>query len=323
MRALEKDRTRRYQTADEFAEALDELELAVAPSGAGRRRGGAGAQRLWARLRAVGARAAGAVRRACRPELRRWSPVAGVLGVVLLLVIVPSLCYRASQVASAPPPPRRWRPPLQVPLQQADEALASGRFAEARARLLQLLSRFPRRGAGALPARPPGVRREAPVAGPGAPTARRCDLDPGLRGDAALLLNIRALLADRDRKLASAALTLMAERIGAPAAVGPGRDRHRGPAGRVAGGGARRLREGRLRRASWTWSRATPSTWRQARTCEEKREAVRRLAATGDPRAADRLRKARGVRGPLGGILGGGNDCVRKDIEAALKELGG
>ena len=60
----------------------------------------------------------------------------------------------------------------------------------------------------------------------------------------------------------------------------------------------------------------------QARTCDEKREAVKALAATKDRRAAEPLRKARGVKGLLGGILGGGNDCVRKDIDAALKDLG-
>ena len=33
--------------------------------------------------------------------------------------------------------------------------------------------------------------------------------------------------------------------------------------------------------------------------------------------------QARKVRGAFGGLLGGGNDCVRKDIDSALKDLGG
>jgi sporulation-control protein spo0M len=60
----------------------------------------------------------------------------------------------------------------------------------------------------------------------------------------------------------------------------------------------------------------------QARTCDEKREIVRKLAATKSARAVEVLKKARGVRGALGGLFGGGNDCVRKDIDAALADLG-
>jgi hypothetical protein len=59
----------------------------------------------------------------------------------------------------------------------------------------------------------------------------------------------------------------------------------------------------------------------QARTCDDKRAAVRSLASTKDPRAAEPLRRARAVRGGLGGLFRGGNDCIRKDIDAALKEL--
>jgi hypothetical protein len=60
----------------------------------------------------------------------------------------------------------------------------------------------------------------------------------------------------------------------------------------------------------------------QARICDDKREAVRHLAETHDVRAAEVLKKARNVRGALGGLFGGGNDCIRKDIDAALKDLG-
>jgi hypothetical protein len=319
MLALAKDRNRRYQTADSFAEALAELELAMAPSKVASAALG-GAQRLWARLRAVGRELRARYGR-LPPELRRWSPIAGVVGVVLLLVIVPSLCYRASRVASAPPPPKAVAPALQVPLQQADEALSNGRLGEARARLLLLLSRYPQEGRVHFLFGHLEFIEKRPLAALGAYSSA-LDLDPGLRGDAALLLNVRTLLADKDRKLASAALALMAERIGLPA---------RSDLAAIASSDRRAdLRETARRAcekigcgAQLDLVESHALDLAQARTCDEKREAIRGLAATQNPRAVERLRKARGVRGPLGGILGGGNDCVRKDIEAALKDLGG
>jgi hypothetical protein len=52
---------------------------------------------------------------------------------------------------------------------------------------------------------------------------------------------------------------------------------------------------------------------------------VQQLGATKDERAVEPLRKARtGDRGGfIGRVLGrGGNSCIIKDIDAALKELG-
>jgi eukaryotic-like serine/threonine-protein kinase len=318
MRALEKDRTRRYPTAAAFCEALAGLELAMAPSAAAAA-AVSGVRWLWARLRAAG-RELGALHRRLPAGLRRWLPIAGVLGVVLLAV-VPSFCYRAGRVSSAPPPPRPVAPAVQVPLQQADEALASGRLAEARARLFQLLSRFPREARvhyllGHLEFL---EKKPAPAL---AAYGQALDLDPGLRGDAALLLNTRALLGDKDKKLASAALALMAERIGLPAREDLAQlgTSDRRPEMRAAARAACQ-KVGCGAKLDLVESYALDLA--QARSCDEKREAVRRLAGTGDQRAVEPLKKARTVRGPLGGILGGGNDCVRKDIDSALKELGG
>ncbi len=316
MRALEKDRTRRYQSAGDFAAALAGLELAMAPAAVTAAM--TGARQVWARLRAMAREVAARYRR--QPgELQRWSPVAGVLGVVVLLVVASSLCFKADRLVSAPGR-RAVATAMQIPLQQADEALASGRFTEARARLLQLLSRFPREARvhyllGHLDF--VEKRPTAAVAG----YAAALELDPGLRADPALLLNTRALVADKDRKLASAALDLMAE-IGAPAGEDlariASRDRR---ADLRASARAACDRAGCVAQVDQVESYALDLT--QARTCEEKREAIRRLGATGDRRAVTRLRKARGARGPMGGIVSGGNDCVRRDIDAALKELGG
>jgi hypothetical protein len=276
-----------------------------------------GARRLWAGASAGGREVLARYRQLPTP-VRRFAPPAGALVALLLMLVAPPLCHR-SRVASAPPPPRPVAPAVQAPLHQADEALASGRLPEARARLLQLLSRFPREARVHYLLGHLEFLEKHPLAALAA-YGQALELDGGLRGDVALLLNTRSLLAHKDRKIASAALALMAERIGAPA---------RGDLAGVATSDPRTDLRAAARAAcdkvgcgaqldrveSYALDLA------QARGCDEKREAVQRLAATGDRRAAEKLRKARGVRGPLGGILGGGNDCVRKDIEAALKEL--
>ena len=198
-----------------------------------------------ARVIAARARAIGAELKALYArlpwEFRRWTPIAGVLGVVLALVVVPTLCQRASPVASSPPPPKPVESAAQEPLRQAEAAVTRGRLAEARAMLLQLLSKHPDEarvhyllGNLEFVERKPAAALEA--------YGEALRLDPGLRGDAALLLNVRTLLDDRDKKLAWDALTLTTQRIGAPAARTPGRDGQRGPAPRVPAGRAHRLR---------------------------------------------------------------------------------
>jgi hypothetical protein len=61
------------------------------------------------------------------------------------------------------------------------------------------------------------------------------------------------------------------------------------------------------------------------KTCEDRKDAVHRLAELGDVRAIDPLRRARSRR--RGGVLGIGgsntNACLKADAEAAIKQLGG
>jgi hypothetical protein len=57
----------------------------------------------------------------------------------------------------------------------------------------------------------------------------------------------------------------------------------------------------------------------QGETCAERREAVRRLAATGDARAAATLRRALARRGPRGAEEP--NACIDQDIRSALSAL--
>jgi serine/threonine-protein kinase len=322
MRALEKDRTRRFQTAGEFLQALDSLEMAVVPQAL------AAEAVTRARVLAARARAIGAELKALYArlpwEFRRWTPIAGVIGVVLALVIVPTLCQRSSPVASAPPAPRPVESAAKEPLRQAEAAITRGRLSEARAMLLQLLSKYPGEarvhyllGNLEFVDRKPEAALEA--------YGEALRLDGGLRGDAALLLNVRSLLDDRDKRLAWEALTLTTQRIGAPAArtLAEMASDDRRPEFRAA---ARTACEDLkcLDRVDLVKSYGLDLS--QARTCDEKREAVKRLAGVGGnrrPQAVEALKKARTVRGAFGGLLGGGNDCVRKDIDAALKDLGG
>jgi tRNA A-37 threonylcarbamoyl transferase component Bud32/tetratricopeptide (TPR) repeat protein len=319
MRALEKDRARRYQDAEQFLAALDSLEITVVPQALaalavdrGRVALSSG-RALLLELRALYAR--------LPTEFRRWTPLVGVLGVVLILIIVPSLCSRAARLASRPPPPRPVAAAIELPLQKVEESMARGQLPEARAQLLQLLSKHPREArVHFLIGNLDYVEKKfAPAL---LAYEEALTLDPGLRGDAALLMNVRSLVIDRDKKVAQAALALAAERIGAPAEallVETATEDARAELRAVARVACQKIgcSEGLDLVKSYSLDLG------QARSCEDKREAVRQLAATKSPRAAEALKKARGVRGALGGIFGGGNDCVRKDIDAALKELEG
>src|SRR5262245_41942390 len=61
----------------------------------------------------------------------------------------------------------------------------------------------------------------------------------------------------------------------------------------------------------------------QGRTCEAKRAAVQGLGATKDVRVIEVLKKARrGGGGVLGDIFGGGNRCIRKEVDAVLQDMG-
>jgi serine/threonine protein kinase len=64
---------------------------------------------------------------------------------------------------------------------------------------------------------------------------------------------------------------------------------------------------------------------RNGETCEERREAVRKLRALGDPRAIEPLQNAR--RRMRGGVLGVGdrneNACLRREAEEAIRHLRG
>ncbi|MDZ4695889.1 MAG: tetratricopeptide repeat protein, partial [Deltaproteobacteria bacterium] len=146
------------------------------------------------------------------------------------------------------------------------------------------------------------------------------EFDPGLRGDAALMMNLRALLQDRTR--ADKALAFLIDHIGKPArnTLSDLASKDRRPSIR------RRARTacdalGCLRDVDQVASYTLDLE--QGKTCEEKREAVVALGETGEDAAIEPLKKARrNGGGALGKFFGLGNDCIRKDIKDALAKLG-
>ena len=146
-------------------------------------------------------------------------------------------------------------------------------------------------------------------------------LDPGLRADAAMLVNVRSLLPDR--KLGRQALDLLTERIGRPAGatLAEVASEDRRPEFRQA---AREACKSVGCAGAVDLVKSYTMDLQQGRTCEAKRAAVQGLGATKDPRIVDILKKARRSGGGLlGDFFGsGGNRCLRKDIDAILQDMG-
>ncbi len=311
LRALEKDRTRRYQSADDFLAAIEGLDMTP------------GILSALDRLRGTLSLSVREVRGAYARlpwNLRRLGPVAGVAAVVFFLVLIPSLCGRAprSKVAGLPPPPTPVEPALKQKLARAEEALSQARFTEARALLLQQLGGNQKVGRVHLLLGHLEYLERKPRAGLEA-YGEALRLDAGLRGDPVLLMNVKTTLADK--QLGRDALDLLIEGVGGPAAsalVQIGNDDKRSDFRKAAREACRSL--GCFDKVNLVESYGLDLA--QAKTCDEKRVCVQLLADTKDKRAVDVLKKAR-VAG--GGFLGLSrtNECVRRDIDAAIKSLEG
>ncbi len=306
MKALEKERARRFDSARTFLAAVDEAEQALEAGHATTM-----SVSPWTRVTDDWVPRLKATWKA--PKSRRV--LLGVLATLVLLALVPALFGKA-KIKPAP-----VKQEVRLPLKQAETAIAEGRVSEAKLILLQQLSKHP------------DAPRVHFLLGTIAFSEGDADaglkryqdavkLDRGLRADAALLFNVKGLLADRQR--AEAALAFLADDVGEPAAdvfvqmanqdVRPGfRARAREAC----------ERQGCLKKVDLVSSYELDL--RQAKTCDGKRAAVVGLGATNDERAIVILKKARRNRsGTLGRWLGvgGGNDCVRSDIDEALKSLG-
>jgi len=145
-------------------------------------------------------------------------------------------------------------------------------------------------------------------------------LDSGYRGDAALLRNVRGLL--DDRRLAPEALDLLIKGVGKPAA----------PALAEVASTDKRIELRRAARKACAELGCLNQVdqvssylldLQQDKTCEERRVAVIALHKLGDRRALDPLRKVRRRRGGLFVLFTGANECMKKELDDAIKSLEG
>ncbi|MDX2023030.1 MAG: serine/threonine-protein kinase [Deltaproteobacteria bacterium] len=311
IKALQKDRNRRYASAIAFLEALDSAEAQLAQRG----RPPMGAKQAAAAASDLGSRALARAKVAWNdPNQRRI--FVGASAVVFVALLVTSLFGGAEPIKPKPPTPA-----LKIPLKQAEEAIGAGKLVEAKAILLQQLSKHPDSGRvhfllGTI------AFSEADFDGGLERYKEALKRDRGLRGDAALLLNVKGLMTDRKR--AETALSFMAESVGEPAAdvfIDVASHDPRAAFRDIARKACSKY--GCIDKVDQVASYELDL--KQAKTCDAKREAIVGLVGTGDARAAEVLKKARRNRSnALGRWLGieGSNDCVRKDIEDGLKALG-
>ncbi|MBN2574086.1 MAG: protein kinase [Deltaproteobacteria bacterium] len=342
MRVLQKDRERRYATAVEFREALERASTDVAELGArfaarSVRMGFSVGAKLWAKRSAVVAllrrgwtglcwvkakidKLAHPALKFVPEKLRRFV----VPALLVLLLGVPLLVRGGGQRGEAPrlspPKPKPVPVELKPTIKTIEENMAKGRLTEARVAIMQMISAHPKDGRVRYLLGNLEFADKNPSAGLQA-YEEALRLDPGLRGDAALLVNVRGEL--NDKKLGFVALEMLAKQVGQPASdvlADVATDDRRSEFRTYARQACESL--DCLEKVDLVASYGLDLS--QGRNCEEKREAVRKLGQTGDKRAIEPLKRARSERRSfLGGILSSsGNRCIIKDIDAALTALG-
>jgi tRNA A-37 threonylcarbamoyl transferase component Bud32/cytochrome c-type biogenesis protein CcmH/NrfG len=341
MRALDKDRDKRFATASEFREAIERSSTDVAELGArfaasSVRMGLSLGAKLWAQKPLVVAFLrkawAGLARGKARldtlaypvlkraPERLRRFLVPAFLVVLVLVLVLARGSRKGASPKLEPPKPKPVAAELKSPIKHIEDAMAKGALTEARVMLMQQISAHPKEGRMRYLLGNLEFADKNPGAGLQA-YEEALRLDPGLRADAALLINVRGEL--DDRKLAQTALDLLINQVGKPAAdilADLASDDRRTEFRKAAREACETL--DCIKKVNLVNSYALDLS--QGHSCDEKRVAVQKLGATGDARAIEPLKKARSERrGLLGGILGGsGNACIIKDIDAALTALG-
>ena len=343
MRALEKERDRRFATAADFRAAIEHASTDVAERGArfaatSVRMGITAGTRLWAKrgeartlLRRAWAKIAqgkGRLDKLADPVLKH-APAAirrFVLPAVAILFLL-VICWPGNKPAhkgtlpkSEPPKPKPVAAELKSPIKHIEETMAKGQLTEARVAIMQQISEHPNEGRVRYLLGNLEFADKNPSAGLQA-YEEALRLDPGLRGDAALLVNIRSELSDK--RVGFIALEMLIKQVGKPAGdllADIASDDHRPEFRQAAREACESL--GCLGKVDQVASYALDLA--QAHTCEEKRAAIQKLGGTGDPKAIDALRKARVERRSLLGSLlsSSSNGCVIKDIDAALTALG-
>lgn len=343
MRGLEKDRDKRFATAAEFRAAIDRSSTDVAERGARlaarsvrmsitagaklwARRGEAVAasRRVWSRVVEIKTKLDKLALPALKhlPEKTRRFAIPVLVFLLLVVLAWPSGSAKRKGASPKTEPPKQ-KPvaaELKSPIKHIEETMAQGQLTEARVLIMQQISAHPNEGRVRYLLGNLEFADKNPSAGLQA-YEEALRLDPGLRGDAALLVNIRSELADK--KVGFIALEMLIKQVGKPAAdllADVASDDRRSEFRRAAREACETL--GCTAKVDLVGSYTLDLS--QAHSCEEKRVAVQKLGETGDAKAIEPLRKARSERRSLlGGLLStGGNACVVKDIDAALTALG-
>ena len=343
MRVLEKERDKRFANATEFRMAIenastDAAELSARFAASSVRMGFTLGAKVWAKHPVVVAAGRSAWSRVCvvkdkmdkrahpvlkhLPENMRRYAVPGVV-VLLLLVLLFARGGGKPKGASPklePPKPKPVAAELKSPIKHIEETMAKGLLTEARVLIMQQISSHPSDGRVRYLLGNLEFADKNPSAGLQA-YEEALRFDPGLRADAALLVNIRSEL--NDRKLGPVALEMLIKQVGKPASdllADMASDDRRAEFRKAARDACATLECGK--KVDLVNSYALDLS--QGRTCEEKREAVQKLGEIGDSRAIEPLKRARSERRSLlGGLLiSGGNSCIAKDIDAALTALG-
>jgi tRNA A-37 threonylcarbamoyl transferase component Bud32 len=343
MRVLEKDREKRFATAAEFRAAIDRSSTDVAELGAriaarSVHMGIAAGAKLWSRrseavafLRRVWTKVVevkGRLDQVADPVLRRLPaairrfviPAVAVLLLVVLFFPTGGASRKGASPKTEPPKPKPVASELKSPIKHIEETMAKGLLTEARVLIMQQISAHPNEGRVRYLLGNLEFADKNPSAGLQA-YEEALRLDPGLRADAALLVNIRAELGDK--KVGLVALEMLIKQVGKPASTilaDLASDDRRPEFRKDARDACETL--GCLGKVDLVGSYALDLA--QAHSCEDKRVAIQKLGETGDAKAIEPLRKARSERRSLlGGFLStSGNGCVVKDIDAALTALG-
>ena len=308
-RALAKKRDERFRSATEFQSALEMVGEVTNPGL--RVRSSSSVPSIS--LRPLADRVASTWNR-IPAQTRRYVPW---VAIGLLVILIGSLTIKRHGPTSTPPPPKPAAPEVARYTQLAEEALSQGDLGKARIILTEQLAKHPDAARVHYLMGNVDFLEHKPDAGLDAyrEAIRR---DPGYRGDAALLRNLRLLL--DDKRMAPEALDVLIKDVGKPA----------GDAIAEVASNEKRieLRHAALRgcedlgcdgKVDKVNSYVLDLT--QTKTCEERRDAVLHLRKLGDKRALDPLRRARRRGGALFGLFSGGNDCIRKDLDDAIKAL--
>jgi serine/threonine protein kinase len=312
LQALEKSREHRCASAAAFLQALDDAEASASPTGA---------LDIDATMRQLDMSGEVAAQAGAGRARRRVGAVGAIVAAVALLgggiALVKRSGRHAAALVAAPPAPAPPPPDLAERFKKVEAWLEEGDNAAARRALEQALSERPKDGRVRYMLGRVAYaddRREEALAH----YREAIALDPGFRGDPVLLAHVDAMLADP--KQGDAALDLVVDRIGAPAAdllekvANESSDlgrRHRAVTALEEIGQGKRVDRVSL----------TMLELKKAATCEERKPLVEKLRDLGDVRALPALRGLHGRR--MGPISWGGSDtsCMKTELPEAIKAL--